>query len=77
MSREYKHTPPGQILSFASFHCTEQRGKPIDPSSTQGDVSTMVDVHDKKRLKQLVWAVYDGMLLPGDPLPLQGCQDWV
>ena len=36
----------------------------------------MVDVNDKKGLKQLTWAVYDGVLLPGDPLQLQGQHDW-
>ena len=54
----------------------EQRGKPIDPHSTNGDLSTMVDVDDEKGLKQLAWAIYDGVLLPGDPLQLQGQHDW-
>ena len=33
-----------EILSFASLHCTEWRGKPIDPNNISGDASTLVDV---------------------------------
>ena len=61
-----------KILSFSLLCCTEQRGKPIDPCKTSGDASTLVDVDDKKGLQWLAWAVYDGMLLPGDPPELQG-----
>ena len=37
----------------------------------------MVDVDDKKGLKWLTWAVYDGVLLPEDSPQLQGQHDWV
>ena len=62
-----QHMVAYEILSFASLHCTEQRAKPIDPCNTRGDASTMVDVDDEKGLEQLAWAIYDGVLLPGDP----------
>ena len=42
-----------------------------------GTASTLADVHDKKGLKWFTWAIYDGMLLPGDLLELQGQHDWV
>ena len=66
-----------KILSLASSHCTEWQGKPIDPHKTMGTVSTLVDVHDEKGLERLIWAVYDGVLLPGDLPELQGQHDWV
>ena len=31
----------------------------------------------EKGLKWLAWAIYDGVLLPGDPPHLQGQHDWV
>ena len=65
-----------EILSFASLCCMEWRGKPINPCKTCGDASTMVDVDDEKGLKQLTWAIYDGVFLPGDPPQLQGQHDW-
>ena len=65
-----------EILLFALLHCMEQRGKPIDPHSTCGDAYTVVDVDDEKALKQLVWAIYDGVLLPGHPPQLWGQHDW-
>ena len=36
----------------------------------------MVDVNDETGLEQLAWAIYDGVLLPGDPPQLQGEHDW-
>ena len=65
------------ILLFALLCCTEQRGKSINPQKTCGDTSTMVDVEDKKGLKLLVMAIYDGVLLPGEPPQLQDRHDWV
>ena len=72
-----QHVVAHEILSFALLHCTEQRGKPINPHKTCGDASTMVDVDDEKGLKWLAWAIYDSVLLPRDPLQLQGQHDWV
>ena len=66
-----------KILSLASLHCTEWQGKPIDPHKTMGTVSSLVDVHDEKGLERLTWAVYDGVLLPGDLLELHGQHNWV
>ena len=40
-------------------------------------MSTLVDVDDEKGLEWLTWTVYDGMLLPWDPLELEGQHDWV
>ena len=65
-----------EILLFALLHSMEQRGKPINPHKTHGDVSTMVDVDDKKGLEWFAWAIYDGVLLLGDPQQLQGQHDW-
>ena len=47
-------------------------GKPIDPHMTMGVMSTMMDVDDEAYLERLVWAVYNGVLLPGDMPPLSG-----
>ena len=66
-----------EILSFASLHCMEQRGKPINPCKTCRNTSSMVDVDDQKGLERLTWAIYDGVLLPSSPLQLQGRHDWV
>lgn len=49
----------------------------MDPCNTSGDAYTPVDVDDKKGLKQLAWAIYDGVLLPGDTPELEGQHDWV
>ena len=75
-----QHVVTHEILSFASLHCTEWRGKPINPHKTCGDASTMVDVDDKKGPKRLAWAIHDGVLLPGDPhssrASMTGCGSW-
>ena len=65
-----------KIVSLASLHCTEQRGKHIDSCKTRWTVYTWVDVHDEKGLEQLAWAIYDGVILPGDFPELQGEHDW-
>ena len=65
------------ILLFVWLHCMEWQGKPTDPHHTSGDASTLVDEDDEKGLNQLAWAVYDGLLLPGDPPKLQGWHAWV
>ena len=36
-----------------------------------------MDVDNEKGLEQLTWAIYDGVLLPGDHPELQGQNDWV
>ena len=60
-----------KILSLALLCCMEQcNGKPIDPHMTMGVMSTMMDVDDEAYLERLVWAVYNGVLLPGDMPPL-------
>ena len=50
----------------------ECRGKPINPSQMHGDTATLVDVNNEKDLGRLTWAVYNGVLLLGDPPIVEG-----
>ena len=76
LPQDVQHIVAYDILSFASLHCTEWRGRPINPHKTSGDASTMVDVNDEMGLKLLAWAIYDVVLLPGNPLQLLGEHNW-
>ena len=71
------HMVAQEMLSLTSLHCTEHRGKPMPSSQTSSIASTMVDVNDELLLEQLAWAVYDGVLEPGDLPPLMGQHDWL
>ena len=37
-----------------------------------GIASTLMDVNDERGIERLVWAVYDGVLLPGEMPELSG-----
>ena len=65
-----------EMLSLASLHCTECRGKPMPSSQTSGTASTMVDVNDELLLEQLAWVIYDGVLELGNLPLLKGQHDW-
>ena len=62
-----QHIIAYEILSLASLHCTERRGKPKKHHKMHGEAYPRVDLNDMDSLERLAWVVYDGVFLPGNP----------
>ena len=65
-----------EILALALLCCTEWCSSAKTCCNTLGDAYPLVDLTDVDHLECLVWAVYDGIFIPGNPPRLTGHHNW-
>ena len=66
-----------EMLSFASDRCMEWcDGRPKPEHDTFGPTMPHINLGDVRSLERLIWAIYNGMYVPGSQPALSGPLDW-